>query len=639
MAKQLFKGIKSVLGATYAALSVEEKKGYIWFVRTIVDADLETDGVQDDGVLTNDEYDIYFGTKHYGHFQEGQFAAIDSKIADVASDVADVADILSKVAALINVDGDFTTVAGYANLEAAFTAISNRIGDVEAEVEDIQEAIAELLVKDVAEGDAVLTVADGILSSKLGLKYENNRISLLGKDDAEIAGFDASAFIKDGVLDDVKIETRDGEKYIIFTWNVEGEGETPKTDELKVSDFAKLYEAGTALELAEDGVTFNVKVASANNFLSVNDANELIVDDMTVDKTFFKEDITIEGGPLASIAKQAYTGGTVPSGTSIQEFFKNLLCVEIYPSTSKSTPAYGIKITSPSISSSNSVSASAVLEVGATVSFNSVTATAVSITGQTNPTVSGFKHGYSNTIDGDIVNSSSVSGEWTIGQKDDTVYTLTPTITGFVSEDAPETTTATTASDCSLGSFSSTISLGTNTYKVVESAPVYEGTYTGVDSKYIVSNLNGRSEAKKSQSIAAVTTPIEKSADNQSASFSVTGVYPCYSNIKSGAFLDDASVKLSLTTGKQFTFTTTPTEVDSPNNFMFDYPATHTVSSFKIKDLQGNWVDFSSYYNATSKEVTKEIQGNEVKYNRLTTGGGNGPADYQITLNKNLNTK
>ena len=170
------------------------------------------------------------------------------------------------------------------------------------------------------------------LSSSIDLKYENDRISLLGKGGEEIAGFDASAFVKDSVLEDVEVVTIEGEKYIEFTWKTEGE--STKTDKIKVTDFAKFYEAGTALDLESDG-TFNVKVA-VNDNLSVNDSNELIVDDITTDKTMLKEAITIEGGPLATDAvKGAFADGVIPAGTDIQTVLKALLCVEIYPVPTK----------------------------------------------------------------------------------------------------------------------------------------------------------------------------------------------------------------------------------------------------------------------------------------------------------------
>jgi hypothetical protein len=52
----------------------------------------------------------------------------------------------------------------------------------------------------VKEGEKVLKLEGTEFSTVLGLTYDNKRISLTGIDGEEIAGFDASAFVEDGVL-------------------------------------------------------------------------------------------------------------------------------------------------------------------------------------------------------------------------------------------------------------------------------------------------------------------------------------------------------------------------------------------------------------------------------------------------------
>jgi hypothetical protein len=75
-----------------------------------------------------------------------------------------------------------------------------------------------------------------------------------------------------------------------------------------------------------------------------------------------------------------------------------------------------------------------------------------------------------------------------------------------------------------------TAKLGTNTYSVTEDAPIHTGSYTGVDSVYVVSNLKGVSEEEKSPKIEASTVNVEKDPTNQTSTFTVTGVYPVYTN-------------------------------------------------------------------------------------------------------------
>lgn len=627
MAKILFKGIQQVTMNTFN--NVEDKKGYLWFVREPMDANGEEGG---DGDLGNDRYHIYFGTRCYGSFWDGQMEAMATALSALKTALGlddnfafNFEGAENVTAALVSLQSQLTTLSGVVDTKASKTEVA----------QSIEDALADFLVKDIDANDKVLSVADGILSAQVGLSYTDGRIVLTGKN-GEIAGFDASDFVKDSFLDDVKVDTKeDGEKYIIFTWNTV-DGET-KTDEIKVSDFAKLYNAGTALELAEDGVTFNVKVAEANNFLSVNSNNELIVDDMTVDKTVLKEAITIEGGPLADIAKQAYTGGTVPVGTSIQEFLKNLLCVEIYPKPTANTSkiAYSVSITAPTISAS--VTKNTLVEVGQTITFSAVTANAVSVT-KTAPKVETFEHGYSDTIDGEINTGKTISGVWTINPMDGQVYQLSASASKF-SGTIPTTVTASTAASCSLAACTLTAVLGTNTYSVTEDAPKYEGTYTGVESKYVVSNLGGRSEDEKSPAIAAKTTAIEKDPDNQTASFSVTGVYPVFNNMVSTGASNTVAVtkKMTLSSGNTFEISYGP-ETDAFHAFA--YPATHSLSSVEIYNSMSK--EYEVYSGGSSTEdATYEIQGVNTDYKVWKRAGNaySDPTKFKFTLNKNLNTK
>lgn len=147
----------------------------------------------------------------------------------------------------------------------------------EAELEKaLEDAIAALPEdKDTTytakADDKVLKLTGTEFSTELNLVYKDNRISLTGIDGAEIAGFDASAFVKDGVLQDVSYnaETRE----LTFTWNIivsaEGEDIIYKTDVVNIADLVDTYAAGNGLDLT--GNAFSIKLASdSEEFLSVD---------------------------------------------------------------------------------------------------------------------------------------------------------------------------------------------------------------------------------------------------------------------------------------------------------------------------------------------------------------------------------
>lgn len=142
--------------------------------------------------------------------------------------------------------------------------------------DELSEALSQLpedkdTTYSIKEGEKVLKLEGTEFSSELGLSYANNRISLTGIDGEEIAGFDASEFVADGVLQDVIYNpaTRD----LIFIWNIvvgtEGGEIAYKTDTINIGDLVDTYTAGNGL-LVNDN-EFSIKLAAdSESFLSVD---------------------------------------------------------------------------------------------------------------------------------------------------------------------------------------------------------------------------------------------------------------------------------------------------------------------------------------------------------------------------------
>ena len=407
-------------------------------------------------------------------------------------------------------------------------------------------------------------------------------------------------------------------------------GETEATGLVKeVADLKADVEAIEIPEVPE----VPVQDVTVDGVSVLNKETGVAVINLTTDDTYVSENITIAGGPLAELAKQVYTGGTVPQGISIQEFFRNLLCQKIYPITVSSGGSYSISLNStPSISAN--VNSGSLQEIGTKVNFNAVTAVMVS-ENKTNPKVTGFEYGYSDTINGAIIKGpTSVTTTISSSQKSGEVYKLSASKKGF-SGSIQENASNAIYSSCKLSATTLTVVLGTNSYTVTETPPKYTYSYSGIDSKYIVSNLGDRSEDKKSEAVAAKTAT-DSNQPTTSTTFTVTGVYPVYTNISNGAFTDNATTKMNLQTSATFTFENVPGEVGS-NPFMFDFPSDKSVSSFQMKNPSGEWVSFSSDYT-TDTTVTKTINGTSYTYKRLKTDGTQGAGNtYKVVLNTALN--
>ena len=215
----------------------------------------------------------------------------------------------------------------------------------------------------------------------------------------------------------------------------------------------------------------------------------------------------------------------------------------------------------------------------------------------------------------------------------DANYTLSATFTGFTSQSG-----LTVSGETSVCKFDKQalgkVTMGDNKVAITITGPIVSGHAESISSGYTVSNLGNTNSGKTYSGKSTYDKTLARPTSGSSAT--VTGVLPCFANVSNGALVD-APTQLSLTTGKEFTITV-PSEVAAKKHFMFDFPADRTVSSFKVKDLQGNFVAFEAAYSQ-STEVEKTINGFTMKYKRLTTTGDYvGDGVYKITLSTNLNS-
>lgn len=374
-----------------------------------------------------------------------------------------------------------------------------------------------------------------------------------------------------------------------------------------------------------EGTSFDVNIHSASTS-SVSMTNTAVV---AADKNFLEQtvggdkglkvtgmdsDVTVTTAPIKIlgwndnndwVASGVYknwdgtdvsgtTDGTginyIPKGTSIQEILENILSLVLYPNAA-TKPTFSVRLGS---------TLSGVKEI-----YSSVTVPGATL----NKNVGKFNASYTN------VSQPTPVTTWS-GDK------IITTKTGFT--DYVVTTGATTASA------SATVALGEN--KV---------TYTATSTYSAPSNnpvRNDNEPTTKTGKTASDGTAIWTSAQTgATSSVSVTGVWPVYDNIVSSALATDATHKLGFQTAATVTITNVPGET-STAHFMFDFPADRSVTSFKVKNLAGVYVEYTGTWTQNTT-VTKTINGHTASYKRLTTTGaaqGNG-VSYQITLSKSLN--
>lgn len=130
-------------------------------------------------------------------------------------------------------------------------------------------------VTGVAADDKVLSLTDKLVSATVRLDYgdattealkDKKAIKLLGKDGVVISEIDASAFIKDGMIQSVEFDTQT--KHVTITFNTAA-GRQPI--DVDLSTLVDTYKAGTGLSLANNG-TFSVNTTT---IATVEKATEL----------------------------------------------------------------------------------------------------------------------------------------------------------------------------------------------------------------------------------------------------------------------------------------------------------------------------------------------------------------------------
>ena len=187
-------------------------------------------------------------------------ASIEALTQTVAGNKADIEDKLSaeteaRIAAVTEVTTALTEhKQAYAvkvlELSEAIGDNATDIATVSGTVESIKNVtLGELKIKDVDANDKVLAVSEaGILSSTLSFTRADvegvDSLVMYGKDSAVLGTVPVAAFIKDGMLDNVKLEGSE----LIFTFNTDAGKQALKLD---VTDFLNADEvAALAAEVA-----------------------------------------------------------------------------------------------------------------------------------------------------------------------------------------------------------------------------------------------------------------------------------------------------------------------------------------------------------------------------------------------------
>lgn len=401
-----------------------------------------------------------------------------------------------------------------------------------------------------------------------------------------------------------------------------------KIENLTDDTLKEVYQ-GMVVSVVEDNSLYILLTDSDSNVREWKKVgSDIDIEELKTSTKKLSAKITVAG--LSDSFGNVSNGKIYTTDNTVEDILRDLLCKEIYPDVYLST-------TNPTLSFGGLVDATAsnyqsIMEIGSVLNLNSVTLGPASISNGSRGGT-GFTYGYSSANDGKkdsdgnppvISASVSLVGSYILTE------TYSPTSIGTVRTSTPSEKNE----DVKFASGSVIISLGENKISFEAISPSGSYSHPEYPEYYVVSNIGNTNNDKKLSKSSVVNQTLN--SIKSTASISVTGVYPVYVNIDSDSLINETK-KMQLTSSNVIEFDDVPSEVNSKIHFSFDYPATHTVTSFEIKDLTGKFVKYDATYDAESEIVIKDIGGKKISYKRFTTTGKlQGEGTYKITLSKGL---
>ena len=394
-------------------------------------------------------------------------------------------------------------------------------------------------------GGATTTISIAKLTDsevlQLGETNVKEAYKLIGKESQQLG--DTIKIYKDQSLEKVEFANQ----ILSFTYILADGSKT--TIPVDVSSFLTESEYGNGLKVVDHVISAKLgeDTAENKNFLDLEGSEEgkksLVVRSMDTDRTYTTEDITVMGGPLASLLTNVGIN-KIDAGTDIQTLLMTLLCKEIYPFNTSGDTWYmadeyqlgnQAKIAYQNPSFSSSIAAPTIdnftagtVEAGTKFTY-SVTVPAVA-TSNTTSKVSNLTWGYSaNDDDSADSTATAITKSWSSSISNDS-YTLSTTISGFNGA-SKASVTGTNASRPTY-SLEVQVADGGNKVTVNVTGCTHSASVAENSSVYMVSNL-GKTDANIKTNVISAKT-VTTTAPTNSANKTVTGSRQSFAGTKQG---------------------------------------------------------------------------------------------------------
>lgn len=489
---------------------------------------------------------------------------------------------------------------------------------------DLTDALKLAYDKAVTDSANALVAFEGLTIAKITADLEANvrEAYQLHDKDGNALGETIKVY-KDSALQDVELVNQK----LTFTYNL-ADG-TSKTEEVDLSLFLAQAEFKNGLAVNEDGEV-NVALGTSGtdkgtkNFLelegSVDGEKVLAVRDMDANVTVTTAEIPVNGGPLATMYKNAGLGSTIAAGTDLQALLMNLFCKESYPTISESAASLVSTVGTPTITlgNTNTVEVGTSVDVTIKNGASSYTANPHKVTGMTN--------GYSEADDDskDSSNTSIQSAYYTVTESadksvkisGDNKVTMTYTLNGTSATEEGTAVAESAVVETSVNAIE-----GDYTITAKATSVKYTGVCKKLDSVYYCSNLGNTDAAKKTTAREEVTKT-SSVVTSSTASKNVVGAYKWYIGSASAVPTDTAGIKaltaidgwdanngfITKDSGNSFT---TGGWQPGGSQFVIAVPSTYKVSLVEngllVNEIEKSFVKSTVTYNLPNGSVTYNV--------------------------------
>ena len=177
--------------------------------------------------------------------------------------------------------------------------------------------------------------------------------------------------------------------------------------DLASKDEIKTYTEGTSIHIDNEN-KISVKIAAdtkeKENFIEVNEDNELVLNTITLDAAVISEDIEVNGGAWADEVETVFNG-KIPAGITFEHFLKKMLKKEKFASNFNTEREFSVKLSeiNPGITALDKNVNGETVEIGTKVVIGAINPTTTKAF--QNLSAGTFTYGYKIGENGTLINS------------------------------------------------------------------------------------------------------------------------------------------------------------------------------------------------------------------------------------------